>query len=43
MHTNVFILQRNGLVFHGYYKLGLNGASAVMLFYVISGFLISYA
>lgn len=42
-HVNVFHLQQVGLEFSGYFKLGLSGPSAVMFFYMISGFLISYA
>lgn len=42
-HLNIFVLHPAGLLFNGYLKLGLSGPSAVMFFFVISGFLISYA
>jgi peptidoglycan/LPS O-acetylase OafA/YrhL len=42
-HARMVALSPVGLVFSGYLKLGLSGPSAVMCFYVVSGFLISYA
>jgi peptidoglycan/LPS O-acetylase OafA/YrhL len=42
-HLRGAALAPAGLNINGYYKLGLSAPAAVMLFYVISGFLISYA
>jgi peptidoglycan/LPS O-acetylase OafA/YrhL len=40
-HLTQFVLLPNHLHFSGYYKLGLSAPAAVLMFYVISGFLIS--
>jgi peptidoglycan/LPS O-acetylase OafA/YrhL len=42
-HLLINVLSERNLNINGYTKLGLNGGTAVMFFYMISGFLISYA
>jgi peptidoglycan/LPS O-acetylase OafA/YrhL len=41
-HWSVFVLRPHSVFFDDVYKLGFNSGYAVMFFYVVSGFLITY-
>lgn len=42
-HYRAFVLNPSGMAFNGYIPFGMNAGHAVLCFYVVSGFLISYA